>query len=658
MVICFALAALFAQAPSGLNAGHWSAAGTGNGTGPSVRITSPLGRSGVPGSIRIVAQIQAETGTTLGPVKFFIDGQLFRTDEDGAPYVAEWTDENPFERREIAVAVSDALGREVRDSVVLEPFEIIEETDVTSVMVEASVQDKNGRFVKALPQSTFSVLEDGVPQVLDLARHEAVGATLALLIDSSSSMSRRLDFVQRTAATLAQYMTPLDRMVVAPFSKGLLPTTGPTDDKKTVAEAIGAIRSAGGTAILDSLTQIARSFPESTGRRAVILITDGYDENSTTAIEDTLATLKEAKATVYVVAIGGVAGISLKGERVLRRIATETGGRVFMPTTEGQLELVHNALVDDVQNRYLITYTPANQAHDGKWREISVVTGVPEYRVKARPGYFAPKPAPVRPSLEFTATDLSGQYLEVSAEDLDIFEDGVAQKVETFHEASQPVSIVLALDASGSMRHREADVIAAARAFTAALRPQDQLGVMMFADGVDLTHDLSTNRDAANAAIDGYKTAGGTALYDALGEALARLKRAEGRRVVVVMSDGRDEDNPGTGPGSVRRFSDVLDALKQTGAVVFPIGLGTKVDAPTLQKLADLSGGRALMPQDVSTLGEEFQRVVEDLRRRYLVGYTSTNGERDGKWREVEIRVKAERQITVRSLGGYNAPER
>jgi Ca-activated chloride channel homolog len=658
MFIWVSLLSLLLQTATGGNGANWSASGAADRTGPMVRITSPLGRSGVPGSIRIVAQIQAETGTALGPVKFFIDGQLFRTDEDGAPYVAEWTDENPFERREIAVAVSDALGREVRDSVVLEPFEIIEETDVTSVMVEASVQDRNGRFVKALPQSAFSVLEDGVPQVLDLARHEAVGATLALLIDSSASMSRRLDFVQRTAATLSQYMTPLDRMVVAPFSKGLLPTTGPTDDRKTVAEAISAIKSSGGTAILDSLTQIARSFPESTGRRAVILITDGYDENSTTAIEDTLATLKEAKATVYVVAIGGVAGISLKGEKVLRRIATETGGRVFMPTTEGQLELVHNALADDVQNRYLITYTPANQAHDGKWREISVITGVSEYRVKARPGYFAPKPAPVRPSLEFTATDLSGQYLEVSAEDLDILEDGVAQKVETFHEASQPVSIVLALDASGSMHHREADVIAAARAFTAALRPQDQLGVMMFSDGVDLTHDLSANRDPANAAIDGYKTAGGTALYDALGEALARLKRAEGRRVVVVMSDGRDEDNPGTGPGSVRRFSDVLDALKQTGAVVFPIGLGTKVDAPTLQKLADLSGGRALMPQDVSTLGDEFQRVVEDLRRRYIVGYTSTNGERDGKWREVEIRVKAERQITVRSLGGYTAPER
>ena len=173
---------------------------------PSVRITSPLGRSGASGSIRIVAQIQPQPDVALGPVQFFVDGKLLQTDGDGAPYAVEWTDENPFERREIAVAVSDALGREVRDTIVLEPFDIVEEAQVTSVLVEASVQDRNGRFVKNIPPAAFSLLEDGAPQVLDLARHEAVGATFALLIDSSASMSRRLEFVQRTAAALADYM--------------------------------------------------------------------------------------------------------------------------------------------------------------------------------------------------------------------------------------------------------------------------------------------------------------------------------------------------------------------------------------------------------------------------------------------------------------------
>ena len=76
------------------------------------------------------------------------------------------------------------------------------------------------------------------------------------------------------------------------------------------------------------------------GRRAIVLITDGYDEHSTSSVDDALAAAKAARATVYVVGIGGVAGISLKGERLLRRIAAETGGRAFFPASEDQLELV------------------------------------------------------------------------------------------------------------------------------------------------------------------------------------------------------------------------------------------------------------------------------------------------------------------------------
>ena len=328
--------------------------------------------------------------------------------------------------------------------------------------------------------------------MLDLARQETVGATFALLVDSSGSMSRRLDFVQRTAGLLYDYMTPLDRAIIAPFAKNVLSITGPTDDRRTVADAIHAIGSGGGTAIVDSLIQMAHRFPESSGRRVIILITDGYDENSVSSVDDAIAAVKEARATVYSVAIGGVAGVSLKGEKVLRRLAAETGGRLFLPSTESQLELVHTALVDEVRNRYLLTYTPTNQNKDGKWRQITVQLPDPAYHVAARPGYFAPKPPPVRPTIEFTATDPDGAYLSISADDLEVVEDDVVQHVETFQEASQPVSIILALDASGSMRRREADVIASARAFVSALRPEDKVGIMLFADGVTLVQDLTT----------------------------------------------------------------------------------------------------------------------------------------------------------------------
>src|SRR5918993_3098226 len=189
MLMCLGLLSFVMQAafaPASPTA-PTTAAGTAEPSGLTVRITSPLGRSGTPASIRIVAQIKPGPGGDPGPVRFFVDGQLLHTDADGAPYVADWVDENPFERREIAVAASDALGHEVRDRVVLEPFDVVEEAQVTSVLVEAAVQDKDGRFLKRLSASAFSVLEDGIPQVLDLARQESVGATFALLIDSSAS---------------------------------------------------------------------------------------------------------------------------------------------------------------------------------------------------------------------------------------------------------------------------------------------------------------------------------------------------------------------------------------------------------------------------------------------------------------------------------------
>jgi Ca-activated chloride channel homolog len=218
---------------------------------------------------------------------------------------------------------------------------------------------------------------------------------------------------------------------------------------------------------------------------------------------------------------------------------------------------------------------------------------------------------------------------------------------------------VLALDASGSMRRKEAEVMGSAQRFVSSLRADDSLALVMFSDKSVFAHDLSTNRQFSEDAIREYRALGGTALYDALSDALIRLKRANGRRVVVVMTDGRDENNPGTGPGSVRTFQDVLKHLRESGgAAIFGIGLGTKVDQGPLEQLAALSGGRALFPADIAELETEFRRVSEDLRRRYVVGYTSSHIQRDGSWRDVVVRVKNVPGATIRTTGGYFAPEK
>jgi VWFA-related protein len=616
-----------------------------------------MGRTGLPGSVRIVAQIRTVPGRALQPVRFYVDGVLRGTDEDGPPYAIEWEDENPFEPREITVEAEDVLGRTGRDTVRLEPFEFIDAAQVTSVLLEASVQDERGRFVSDMTEAGFILLENGIRQVPDVVRQEDVPAIFTLLIDSSQSMARRIDFVQHAAARLLAYVRPQDRILVVPFTRELQAVTGPTDDRATILEAIAAIQPRGGTAIADCLVGVARLLEGTEGRRVVVLITDGYDEHSEHSADDSLAAIKAAGVTTYVVGIGGVAGISLRGERFLKRLAEETGGRAYFPAREDQVPAVYDSLAADAQNRYVITYTPANQEHDGAWRSISLTTVDPDLVVRTRPGYFAPNPPPVRPSLEFTVRNSNGEYVDISADELMVMEDGVEQTIDTFHEAVMPVSIVLALDASGSMRRVVEEVKAAARSFIEVVRPEDSLGIMLFADRAELVHDLSSDRETSLAAVEQYEARGGTALYDAIGESLLRLKRVEGRRVVVVLTDGRDEDNPGTAPGSIRTRDEVLTEVRQSGTTVFGIGLGSQVDTEPLEQFAGVSGGETYFPSDVAALETEYRRIVENLRRRYVIGYTSTNTKRDGQWREVQI-VARSSGIVITSAGGYFAPER
>jgi VWFA-related protein len=172
-----------------------------------------------------------------------------------------------------------------------------------------------------------------------------------------------------------------------------------------------------------------------------------------------------------------------------------------------------------------------------------------------------------------------------------------------------------------------------------------------------VAHDFGTNRTTSFEAINAYKPSGGTALYDALAGAFTALKNVEGRRAVVVMTDGRDENNPGTAPGSQRTLKDVLDLAKEIDATVLPIGLGTNLDREGLERLANISGGLAHFPATVFELRAQFARTVENLRRRFVLGYTSTHIARDGSWRSVEIRSRSNNHI-IRSRSGYFAPDR
>src|SRR5262245_2442305 len=215
---------------------------------PSLRITSPLGRTGAPATVRIVAQVQWPT-VEVRPltVRFLVDGMLVGTVESGPLYAVTWMDENPFESREIVVEAEDALGGIVRDTVELPPYEIATETEVASILVDATVYDDAGHAVSNLEKSQFVIKENNDPQTVDLFTREVQPSTVVLLVDNSQSMRTRMPAVREAAQLFAQSLGKRDKLIVAPFNHRVGVITGPTDDVATTAEAISAMRAGGGT---------------------------------------------------------------------------------------------------------------------------------------------------------------------------------------------------------------------------------------------------------------------------------------------------------------------------------------------------------------------------------------------------------------------------
>jgi len=149
----------------------------------SVRITSPLGRLGLPGAIRIVAQVNHPSQLALESVRFYVNDALVGDDHEGPPYAVEWTDANPFEPTRIRVDATDTRGNAASDAIELAPFEITETTGASRVLLETTVMDKSDRFVGGLDAASFRVLENDEPQTVDLAGVESLPVTYTLLVE-------------------------------------------------------------------------------------------------------------------------------------------------------------------------------------------------------------------------------------------------------------------------------------------------------------------------------------------------------------------------------------------------------------------------------------------------------------------------------------------
>jgi Ca-activated chloride channel homolog len=267
------------------------------------------------------------------------------------------------------------------------------------VNVVFTVTDKHGRRITDLKQGDFRVLDDNKPPQEIRSFHAEANLPLqvGLLIDASNSVRDRFKFEQQSAVEfLNQTIHPrYDQAFVVGFDVTPEVTQDFTDNTEMLAHGVHELRPGGGTALYDALyfacrDKLLKAPKSTTVRRAIILLSDGEDNQSHVTREEAIEMAQRAEAIVYTISTN-VSGTKGAGDKVLERIADATGGRPFFPF---QIRDVANAFAeiqDELRSQYAISYKPADLKSDGHYRTIEIVANDRKnLRVRSRRGWYAP----------------------------------------------------------------------------------------------------------------------------------------------------------------------------------------------------------------------------------------------------------------------------
>jgi Ca-activated chloride channel family protein len=272
-------------------------------------------------------------------------------------------------------------------------------THVDLVNVLCSVQDKNtNSFVTNLTREDFSIYEDGQKQqITNFARETNLPLTIALLIDTSDSVGPKLRFEQDAATNFFQSVLHEkdDRAMLVEFDSGVTLLQDFTGDPNKLAKEIRKLRAAGGTALYDAVQMTCdEKLIRETGRKAIIILSDGEDESSNTTFQQAMEMALRAEATIFAISVtkGGYFGVegNKRGDNVLKDFSRETGGRPFFPFKLDELDDVFRQINQELRSQYSIGYMSTNTARDGSYRKIDIKVSEKGLKLSHRKGYYAP----------------------------------------------------------------------------------------------------------------------------------------------------------------------------------------------------------------------------------------------------------------------------
>ena len=243
------------------------------------------------------------------------------------------------------------------------------------VLLHVRVTGPNGKAVADVPQSSFQVTEDGVPQRIEFFLNDRVPLSYGLVIDNSGSLHEHIQKVVNATIRIVNSNTDSDETFVIRFisSDKIEVVQEPTSNKNLLIEGLnGLYIEAGQTAVIDAVYLSAQKLAAVKSditqprRKVLVLVTDGEDRNSYYKEKELLKILNSVDSQVYIVGLTALVKPERreKAARLLNRIASETGGRLFVPASPRDLERISDEIINDIRTQYVIGYVPTSSSSD------------------------------------------------------------------------------------------------------------------------------------------------------------------------------------------------------------------------------------------------------------------------------------------------------
>lgn len=264
-------------------------------------------------------------------------------------------------------------------------------------------------------------------------------------------------------------------------------------------------------------------------------------------------------------------------------------------------------------------------------------------------------------NLSVVVTDKKGRFIPgLEASDFEVFESRVPQDIDFFTSEVTPVTILLLLDASTSIRPSINGVKEAASNFVGKLWDGDQCIVADFNENLRFSSHFSNDIDRLIGTIQALYPSGWTALYDSIVYSIDKVSEVPGRKALLVFTDG--DDSRSVGQGSAASDDDAIEVAKFSEVTIYSVGFegqraaGSRgVNKGFLKKLSKETGGASFFPDSIGELNRDFEQIQDELHSQYRLAYVSKNPTRDGEWRSIEVRVKDRDDLVVRTRQGYYA---